>query len=400
MPKNSRLIIGLMSGTSLDGVDAALVELSGAGRQTRISLRHFISIPFDSQVHRELLQIASGTPVPSQVISQMNFLIGTLYAEAIFRLCEAARVKISQIDLVGSHGQTIFHQSEPDVFCGRTLASTLQIGEASIIAEQSGITTICDFRPRDMAAGGKGAPLIPYVDYLLFRHPRYGRILLNIGGIANVTILPAAATLAEIVAFDTGPGNMVIDGLVSRMTYNEKGFDRDGEIARSGKVISAVLKKLVRHPYFSLPPPKTTGREQFGMAFLEKLLRIGDTYSSEDLVCTATELTAQSIAKAIVPFITRKASIRQLIVSGGGARNSYLMQRLKNVLSQLEVLPSDELGIPSIAKEAIGFAMLANETLHLHPGNVPSATGARHMAVLGKIVLGKNYKRICPLAKR
>lgn len=400
MPKNSRLIIGLMSGTSLDGVDAALVELSGAGRQTRISLRHFISIPFDSQVHRELLQIASGTPVPSQVISQMNFLIGTLYAEAIFRLCEAARVKISQIDLVGSHGQTIFHQSEPDVFCGRTLASTLQIGEASIIAEQSGITTICDFRPRDMAAGGKGAPLIPYVDYLLFRHPRYGRILLNIGGIANVTILPAAATLAEIVAFDTGPGNMVIDGLVRRMTYNEKGFDRDGEIARSGKVISAVLKKLVRHPYFSLPPPKTTGREQFGMAFLEKLLRIGDTYSSEDLICTATELTAQSIAKAIVPFITRKASIRQLIVSGGGARNSYLMQRLKNVLSQLEVLPSDELGIPSIAKEAIGFAMLANETLHLHPGNVPSATGARHMAVLGKIVLGKNYKRICPLAKR
>ncbi len=400
MPKNSRLIIGLMSGTSLDGVDAALVEISGAGRQTRIALRHFISIPFDSQVHRELLQIASGSPVPSRVISHMNFLIGTLYAEAIFRLCEEARVKINQIDLVGSHGQTIFHQSEPDVFCGRTLASTLQIGEASIIAEQSGITTICDFRPSDMAAGGKGAPLIPYVDYLLFRHPRHGRILLNIGGIANVTILPAAATLAEIVAFDTGPGNMVIDGLVRRMTHNEKGFDRDGEIARSGKVISAVLKKLVRHPYFSLPPPKTTGREQFGMAFLEKLLQIGDTYSSEDLICTATELTVQGIAKAIVPFITRKASIRQLIVSGGGARNSYLMQRLKNVLSQLEVLPSDELGIPSSAKEAIGFAMLANETLHLHPGNVPSATGARHMAVLGKIVLGKNYKRICLLAKR
>ena len=205
----------------------------------------------------------------------MNFLIGTLYAEAIFRLCEEARVKINQIDLVGSHGQTIFHQSEPDVFCGRTLASTLQIGEASIIAEQTGITTICDFRPRDMAAGGKGAPLIPYVDYLLFRHPRHGRILLNIGGIANVTILPAAATLAEIVAFDTGPGNMVIDGLVRRMTHNEMGFDRDGEIARSGKVIPALLKKLVRHPYFSLPPPKTAGREQFGMAFLEKLLQIG-----------------------------------------------------------------------------------------------------------------------------
>jgi anhydro-N-acetylmuramic acid kinase len=400
LPKNSRLIIGLMSGTSLDGVDAALVEISGAGRQTRIALRHFTSIPFGSQVHQELLQIASGSPVPSQVISQMNFLIGTLYAEAIFRLCEEARVKINQIDLVGSHGQTIFHQSEPNVFCGRTLASTLQIGEASIIAERTGVTTICDFRPRDMAAGGKGAPLIPYVDYLLFRHPRYGRILLNIGGIANVTILPAAATLAEIVAFDTGPGNMVIDGLVRRMTHNEKGFDRDGEIARSGKVISKVLKKLARHPYFSLPPPKTTGREQFGMAFLEKILRIGDTYSSEDLICTATELTVQGIAKAIIPFITRKASIRQLIVSGGGSRNSYLMQRLKDVLSQMAVLPSDDLGIPSIAKEAIGFAILANETLHLHPGNVPSATGASQATVLGKIIYGKNYKRIHPLAKR
>ena len=207
-----------------------------------------------------------------------------------------------------------------------------------------------------------------------------------------MTVLPAATTLAEIVAFDTGPGNMVIDGLVRRMTHNEMAFDRDGEIARSGKVIPALLEKLVRHPYFSLPPPKTAGREQFGMAFLEKLLRIGDTFSSEDLICTATELTVQTIAKAIVPFITRKSSIRQLIVSGGGSRNSYLMQRLKNVLSQLEVLPSDELGIPSIAKEAIGFAILANETLHLHPGNVPSATGARHMAVLGKIIYGKELQ--------
>jgi len=389
-----------MSGTSLDGVDAALVEIFGAGRQTRIALRHFISIPFDSRVQRELLQLASGTPVPSKVVSHLNFLMGTLYAEAIFKLCEEAHVKINQVDLVGSHGQTVFHQSEPDAFCGRTLASTLQIGEASIIAEQTGITTICDFRPRDMAAGGKGAPLIPLVDYLLFRHPRHGRILLNIGGIANVTILPAAATLAKITAFDTGPGNMVIDGLVRRMTHNEKGFDRDGEIARSGKVIPALLKKLVRQPYFSVPPPKTAGREQFGRAFLEELLRLGNSFCLEDLICTATELTVQTIAKAIDPFAARKTSIRQLIVSGGGSRNSYLMQRIKNVLSQLAVLASDELGIPSIAKEAIGFAILANETLHFHPGNVPSATGARHVTVLGKIIYGKNYNRIRPRAKR
>jgi anhydro-N-acetylmuramic acid kinase len=390
----------LMSGTSLDGVDAALVDIFGAGRQTRIALRHFISIPFDSRVQRELLQVTSGAPIPSQVISHLNFLVGTLYAETIFQLCEEAHVKINQVDLIGSHGQTIFHQSEPDLFCGRTLASTLQIGEASIIAEQTGVTTICDFRPRDIAAGGKGAPLIPYVDYLLFRHPRHGRILLNIGGIANVTVLPAAATLKKITAFDTGPGNMVIDGLVRRMTHNEMAFDRNGEIARSGKVIPALLKKLIRHPFFSLTPPKTAGREQFGMAFLEELLRIGASFCLEDLISTATELTVQTIAKAVVPFVARKSSICQLIVSGGGARNSFLMQRLEEVLSQLTVLSSDELGIPSAAKEAIGFAILANETLHLHPGNVPSATGAHHVTVLGKIIYGKNYNRIWPRAKR
>jgi len=383
-----------MSGTSLDGVDAALVKIFGAGRQTRIALRHFVSIPFDSRVQQELFQVASGFSVPSQVMSHLNFLIGTLYAEAIFKLCEEAGVKINQIDLVGSHGQTVFHQSEPGVFCGRTLASTLQIGEASIIAEQTGVTTVCDFRPRDMAAGGKGAPLIPYVDYLLFRHPRIGRILLNIGGIANVTVLPAAATLRSIEAFDTGPGNMVIDALVRRKTNNRMTFDRDGEIARSGKIIPGLLKKLARQPYFHLSPPKTAGREQFGMAFLEDLLRAVDSPSSEDLICTVTELTAQTIAQAIIPFVRRKSSIQQLIVSGGGSRNSYLMQRLKDILPQLAVLQSDDLGIPSVAKEAIGFAILANETLHLHPGNVPSATGARHGTILGKIIYGKNYKRL------
>ena len=388
-----------MSGTSLDGIDAALVEIFGAGRQTRIALRHFITLPFDSSVQQELLRIASGSPVPSKLVSHLNFLIGTLYAETIFKLCEEAHVKISQIDLIGSHGQTVFHQSEPDPFCGRTLASTLQIGEASIIAEQTGVTTICDFRPRDMAAGGKGAPLIPYVDYLLFRHRRHGRILLNIGGIANVTVLPAAAPLEKITAFDTGPGNMVIDGLVRRMTHNEMAFDRDGEMARSGKIIVTLLEKLIRHPYFSLPPPKTAGREQFGMGFLEELLGIGNHFCSEDLICTATELTVKTIAKAVDPFISQESSICQLIVSGGGTRNSYLMQRLKSVLPQLTVLSSDELGIPSHAKEAIGFAILANETLHFNPGNVPSATGARHLVLLGKVIYGKNYRRIGLRAK-
>ena len=383
-----------MSGTSLDGVDAALVEIAGSGRQTRAALRHFVSLPFDSKVRQELLQVASGLPVPSLVISHLNFLVGTLYTEAIFRLCEEAGIGIDKIDLIGSHGQTIFHQSEPASFCGRSLASTLQIGEGSIIAEQTGVTTICDFRPRDMAAGGKGAPLIPYVDYLLFRHPRIGRILLNIGGIANVTVLPAAAALSRTMAFDTGPGNMIIDAMVRKVTKNQMTFDRDGEIARSGKPIPELIEKLLQHPYFHLPPPKTAGREQFGTVFLEDFFRIAGSSNSEDLICTATELTVQIIAEAIIRFVPRDPAISQLIVSGGGSQNAYLVQRLMGALPQMTVLRSDDFGIPSAAKEAIGFAILANETLHLHPGNVPSATGARQATVLGKVIYGKNYNRI------
>jgi anhydro-N-acetylmuramic acid kinase len=390
----SHLVIGLMSGTSLDGVDAALVEITGSGEDTRIQLKHFVSVPFANDVQTELLRVASQTPVPAQVISHLNFLLAKLYTEAITQLCEEADIELNQVDLIGSHGQTIFHQSEPAPFCGRMLASTLQIGEGSLLAENTGITTISDFRPRDMAAGGKGAPLIPYVDYLLFRDQQLGRVLLNVGGIANITSLPAATTMEQVKAFDTGPGNMVIDGLVRQFTKQAKTYDANGSIAAGGQVIAPLLEKLLTDSFLQAHPPKTAGREQFGEAFVQQMLEDSKTAHFEDLVCTATELTARSVAAAITRFVLPETKVQQLVVSGGGACNGFLMQRLQSVLPDIQVLTSDDLGIPTAAKEAIGFAILANETLHLHAGNVPAATGARRPVVLGKVVYGDNYKRL------
>jgi len=383
-----------MSGTSLDGVDAALVEIAGSGEGTQIQLKHFVSVPFAQDVRTELLRVASQTPVAAQVISHLNFLLATLYTEAITQLCEEANIDLSQVDLIGSHGQTIFHQSESVPFCGRMLASTLQIGEGSLLAENTGITTISDFRPRDMAAGGKGAPLIPYVDYLLFRNQHLGRILLNVGGIGNITSLPAAATIEQVKAFDTGPGNMVIDALVRRFTNEEKTYDANGLIGAKGQVISPLLENLLTDPFFQAQPPKTAGREQFGEAFVQQMLDYSKTSHFEDLVCTATELTARSVAAAVIRFVLAETAVQQLIVSGGGARNAFLMQRLQSALPDIKVLSSDDLGLPTAAKEAIGFAILANETLHLHAGNVPTATGARRPVVLGKVAYGDNYKQL------
>jgi anhydro-N-acetylmuramic acid kinase len=390
----THLVIGLMSGTSLDGVDAALVEIKGAGESTRIQLKHFVSVPFANDVQAELLRVASQTPVPAQVISHLNFLLATLYTEAITRLCQEAGIELSQVDLIGSHGQTIFHQSETAPFCGRMLASTLQIGEGSLLAENTGITTISDFRPRDMAAGGKGAPLIPYVDYLLFRDQRLSRVLLNVGGIANITSLPAAATIEQVKAFDTGPGNMVIDALVRRFTNDEKTYDANGSIGAVGQVLAPLLEHLLTDPFFQAHPPKTAGREQFGEPFVRQMVEHSGSARFEDLVCTATELTVRSVTAAVTRFVLPETNVQQLIVSGGGARNVFLMQRLQSALPDIKVLSSDDLGIPTSAKEAIGFAILANETLHLHSGNVPAATGARRPVVLGKVVYGDNYKRL------
>lgn len=397
--KELRLLVGLMTGTSIDAIDAALVEVSGSGAHIQVSLRHFVSIPFPEEVQAEIYRVASGRMITAGELSQLNFLLGTLYSEAVFRLCREAKVELAQVDLIGSHGQTVYHQSEPTLFCGRRVVSTLQIGEPSILAENTGVTVVADFRPRDMAAGGKGAPLIPYVDYLLFRHAKKGRVLLNIGGIANITAIPAAGRPHQIRAFDTGPGNMVIDALVRQFTQGEKNFDIGGHIARSGKVIQPLLEELLEDPFFHRPPPKTAGREQFGEKFVQRFLSCSHQYSHEDLICTATELTAVSVAQAVKKHVQPKIHVDQWLVSGGGAHNEFLLQRLVLLLPRIELCTTHPMGIPVEAKEAVGFALLANETFNLTASNVPSATGARHPVILGKVICGNNYARLRGLGR-
>lgn len=394
MRKPSKLVVGLMSGTSLDGVDAALVRIVRSGEGCSVQLRHFLSTPYPDDVRQALLRVASGRPVAAGFISHLEVLLGRLYSRAVQEVCRGGELPLDRLDLIGSHGQTLFHQSDPGDFCGHRVASTLQIGEAAVLAEETGVTTVSDFRPADMAAGGTGAPLIPLVDFLLFRDLRRGRVLLNLGGIANLTLLPPACGISEIRAFDSGPGNMVIDALVRRLGADSSGFDAGGRLALTGRPLPALLESLLADPYFGRKPPKSAGREQFGEAFVERMLAAAGSAATPDLVCTAAELTARTAGDAVLGYTRTSHHWDRLLVSGGGVHNAYLMGRLQELLPDLKVAPTDSLGIPADAKEAIGFAVLANETIELAAGNVPSATGARHPAILGKVTYGRNYRRL------
>ncbi len=377
------LALGVMSGTSADGIDVALVRTSGQ----KASLENFAAFPFPRQVQKAILKLGEGRPITTGEISQLNFLLGELFAGAALAACRKFRIAPAQISVIGSHGQTVFHQGMPTRFNGQRVASTLQIGDPSVIAVRTGITTVGDFRPADMAAGGQGAPLVPFVDFLLYRHPRIGRVALNVGGIANVTVIPAGAKLDDVFAFDTGPGNMVIDALVRHFTHGRKGFDRSAEMAAKGRLLPGLLQTLLRDRYFSKFPPKTAGREQYGEKYLRALLSHGEARRAdpEDVIRTATILTALSILDAFHRFIAPKAKIGELIVSGGGAHNPLLIAQLESGLSAARVREAGELGVPGDAKEAFAFAVLANETLHKRPANVPGATGAKKAVVLGKI---------------
>lgn len=354
---------GVMSGTSLDGIDVAIVDLKG---RTVLPVA-FRSTPY-SKPTREAILAVSNTQTHTAAISRLNFQLGELYAKAILETCRRSRVPLQSIDLIGLHGQTIFHDSG---------ASTMQIGESAVVAERTGIRVVSNFRERDIAAGGKGAPLVPYVDYLLFRHPRIGRVALNIGGIANISVIPANATPEQVVAFDTGPGNMVIDALAAHQTGGRQRYDRGGKIAASGSINERLLANLLRDRYFSRKPPKSAGREQFGREYFDRLLATG--LPIEDLIATATELTARSIAHAI------PGGLRELIVAGGGVHNRHLMNRLGALLPSMKVVTSATHGIDPDAKEAIAFAILAREHARGRPANLPSATGARRAVVLGKM---------------
>jgi anhydro-N-acetylmuramic acid kinase len=363
-----------MSGTSLDGIDVAIVQVD----RRRVQPIAFRSIPYPAAVRGVLLG-----ELKAPGISRLNFLLGELYAEAVIATCRRARLRLDSIGLIGMHGQTIFHEGAAVDCLGRRVASTLQIGEAAVVAERTGIRIISNFRERDIAAGGRGAPLVPLVDYLLFRHRRICRVALNIGGIANITVLKPGAKPEEVIAYDTGPGNMVIDALVRHMTERRESYDRGGRIARSGKVNGELFEELRRHPYFKLKPPKTAGREQFGQDFVSAL--IGTGIPLPDLIATATEFTAWSIAGAILD--STPDSNGEVVVSGGGIHNRWLMRRLQYYVAPWKIKSTAEFGVDPDAKEAIAFAVLAYRTFRQEPGNLPSATGARRAVILGKSTL-------------
>ena len=390
-PARAIRVLGMMSGTSADGIDVALVRISGAppAISAKLEAHHHVGYPAASR--DAVLRLANGAATTSNEISQLNFLVGEEFARAAIAACERWRVPLRTISLIGSHGQTVFHQGIPSRFLGARVASTFQIGEPSIIAARTGVTTIGDFRPADMAAGGQGAPLVPFVDYLLFQHPRRCRVALNIGGIANVTVIPAGARREDVFAFDTGPGNMIIDAIMEIATRGRARFDRGARVARSGVLILDLLRRLLEEPYLRKRPPKTAGREQFGRAFAEKLVAWGQAKSArtEDLVRTATVFTSLSIADAFRRFILPRTKVDELIVAGGGTRNPLVMAQLAAVLPGIEIVPSGEFGIPPDVKEAIAFAILAYEAFHGRANNLPAATGARRAAVLGKMVYGR-----------
>jgi anhydro-N-acetylmuramic acid kinase len=367
-----------MSGTSLDGIDVAIVDIQGK----RFETVAFRTTPYPEAVRRELLGVSDAC-AHTGIIARLNFLLGELYARAVRETCRRARIPLESVELIGCHGQTIFHEGEAAQYLGRRVASTLQIGEAAVIAERTGIPVVSDFRPRDMAAGGRGAPLVPYVDYLLYRHRRLGRVALNIGGIANITAIPAGSAPEQVIAFDTGPGNMVVDQLVAAYTEGKQKFDRGGRIARRGRVEPALLSELLRHPYYQQPPPKTAGREQYGERFVARLL--ATRLPRPDVIATATALTAAAVAEGLERFVRPRMKVDDLIVSGGGAHNSQMLAYLIAFLPNAAIMTSADFGVDVDAKEAIAFAVLAYESWRRRPANLPSATGARRAVVLGKI---------------
>jgi anhydro-N-acetylmuramic acid kinase len=399
MRKKSIVVAGVMSGTSADGINVALVRIQGShahiasprSLRGRERPRHTITLigqaeyAYAPRVRNAVLSAMNASKASVADLSRLNFLLGELYADAVL---ETQRKFRAEVDLVGCHGQTLYHQGEKRLFLGRKVATTWQTGEGAVIAARVGVPVVSDFRPADMAAGGKGAPLVPYLDYLWFRDRQIGRIVQNIGGIANLTAIAPGARAERVLAFDTGPGNMVIDAVVRKLFGRQ--FDPDGKIAAKGAVLENVVDGLLKRPFFRAKPPKTAGREEFGREFVQEFLRMCGRGRKQDVVTTATALTARSIADAVRRFVisvSAQGAFRELIVSGGGARNSTLVAMLAEQLASMGIVIrlSDEFGLPSEAKEAVAFAVLAYETWNRRPSNLPSATGAARPAVLGKI---------------
>ena len=384
LQKDPLIVIGLMSGTSADGMDAALTEITGRSTSMRVRQIAYVSLPYPESVRNEILRLASGRHGGSHDLALFHFYLGHQAADACREVCRKAGISLADVDLVGSHGQTLWHIPEGEDYLGVKLKATLQLGEPSVIAEALGCPVVSDFRVRDMAAGGLGAPLVPYTEYLLYRREDRCVGLQNIGGIGNLTIIPRGADLKEVSAFDTGPGNMVIDQLTDIVTGGKQHFDADGKLALAGQVSSALLSWMMDDPYLSALPPKTTGRETYGDAYVRQLLSKARelNLSDCDIIATATAFTAETIRYAMDHFCHPRPE--ELIVGGGGCRNPALMRFLRKRLD-LPVMRNEDLGYDSDAKEAVAFAMLAAECIHGVCNNVPSVTGAVHPVVMGKI---------------
>ncbi|MGM7701802.1 anhydro-N-acetylmuramic acid kinase [Pseudalkalibacillus sp. Hm43] len=377
-----KLAVGLMSGTSLDGIDAALVEISGAGENTEVKLIEFDTTPYSSEDREQLIELCSPSSSTVEKICRMNVVLGERFGEAALNVIQKAGYQPGDIQFISSHGQTIYHWPEE--------RSTLQIGELANIAAKTGILTVGDFRPSDMAYDGQGAPLVPFVDALLFSHETETRVLLNIGGISNLTVVPALSNRNRAFsAFDVGPGNVLIDGAVRRLTNNKQSYDKNGEMAKQGKVHLELLETLIQEDGFlTIQPPKSTGRELYTEDRLDKILVRAEklNLNPNDTIATITAYTVQMIAESLDKFIHKDHAINQLIVSGGGAYNETIMDGLKDALSY-KVSKMDDIAFDGDAKEAIAFTILGNQFLHGETNNLPTATGASKQVVMGKMAL-------------
>lgn len=382
LDKPQRLVVGLMSGTSADGVDAVLTRITGAGVTTRVEQLGFYFQSFDRPTRERILALCGGEIGGSHELCLLSTRLGQLYTQAVEGLL--AQTGIKQIDLIGCHGQTVYHIPEAEDYLGAPIRGTLQIGDPSYLAQRFGCPVVSDFRIRDMAAGGLGAPLVPYTEFLLYRSETEDVALQNIGGIGNITLLPAGCSLDQVTAFDTGPGNMVMDALTAILTDGAASYDDSGRLAASGTVIESLLQWMLDDPYLRKAPPKTTGREYYGSAYVQRLLAQGD-YPIVDILATATRFTAESIAVSLRRFADNLPA--RLVVGGGGSRNPTLLGFLQEALPEVKVQTQEDLGLDSDAKEAVAFAILANEALFAIPNNAPSATGAKSPVVMGRINL-------------
>ncbi|AYB42098.1 anhydro-N-acetylmuramic acid kinase [Paenibacillus lautus] len=383
------IVVGLMSGTSLDGIDAAIVRIKGSGLEASVELLHYYSKPYEPELRQRLRDLCSEEKSNSAAVCSMNAYLGYQFGAAVLEAVADAGMRIDEVDLVSSHGQTIWHQPVPEQGAPYSVASTLQIGDISVIAKRTGKLTVGDFRPADMAVGGQGAPFAPYGDLILFRHPERGRLLQNIGGIGNCTALPAGADPSDVLAFDTGPGNMIMDAVAHMLTEGRLSYDEGGTWAARGNPDQVLLREMMAHPYFQAEPPKSTGRELFGhnyaVSFLEQArLR---SLSDEDTMATAAAFTAHSIADSYVNYVFPHHRMDEVIVTGGGAHNKTLLSMLGELLPEQKVMTSKALGFDDDAKEAVIFALLGNDFMLGVPNNLPAATGAHKPTVMGKLAL-------------